>query len=61
MSTEHDQDQEQSEDTGAAAATPPIGEDAEKEQTQHEAPEDDVGVPPQDELEDEDSPETSGQ
>jgi hypothetical protein len=28
-----------------ARATPPIGEDAEKEQTQHPAPDDDVGVP----------------
>ena len=28
-----------------ARATPPIGDDAEKEQTQHPAPDDDVGVP----------------
>jgi hypothetical protein len=35
----------------AADVTPPIGDDAEREQTQVPAAEDDVGVPPDEEME----------
>jgi hypothetical protein len=34
----------------AAGVTPPIGEDAERGQTSAPAPEDDVGVPPDEEM-----------
>jgi hypothetical protein len=34
----------------SASATPPIGDDAEHGQTQHPAPPDDVGVPPDEEI-----------
>ena len=38
------------EGTGAAAATPPVGEDTAKGQTEHPAPEDDVSVPSHEEI-----------
>ena len=43
-------DPERGEESDPARATPPIGEDAENEQTQHPAPEDDVGVPSDEEI-----------
>lgn len=37
-------------DTSPAQGTPPIGDDAEKGQTQTPAPQDDVGVPDDEEM-----------
>ena len=47
-------DPERGEESDPARVTPPIGEDAENEQTQHPAPEDDVGVPSDEEIAEED-------
>jgi hypothetical protein len=41
---------ERGQESDPARATPPIGEDAEKEQTQHPAPDDDVGVPSDEQI-----------
>lgn len=43
-------DAERGQESDPERATPTIGEDAEKEQTQHPAPDDDVGVPPDEEI-----------
>jgi hypothetical protein len=43
-------DPERGHESDPARATPPIGEDAEKEQTAHTAPDDDVGVPSDEEV-----------
>jgi len=47
------QDVEGEGDEGRRAAehTPPIGDESVPGQTQHDAPDDDVGVPPDDEME----------
>jgi hypothetical protein len=55
-------DPERGNESDPARATPPIGEDAEKEQTQHPAPDDDVGVPSDEKIaeEEEKASEESG-
>ena len=55
-------DPEHGNESDPARATPPIGEDAEKEQTQHPDPDDDVGVPSDEKIaeEEEKASEESG-
>jgi hypothetical protein len=50
VGVEQDVSGEPRERRDAAKATPPIGDDAEKEQTAVPAPDDEVGAPPDDEM-----------